>query len=332
MSDQYASGPEDNATELTNGPGRRLRVARQAQGMDLDRVAAELHLSRSMIEAMEHDDYDALPGQVFIVGYIRKYARVVRLDVEPLLAAYHKAVPQSPRTWLRPRPRPNGAGEVGSGHLVVRLVSFAVLVLLCGLAFVWWQNQPSFEESEMAEAETTQGISAPAMPEPAPEQPAPPLADSGESSTPAAARNRAQEPPLEPEPASPVAARQQPVEALAPATAARNPEQDTPADTATASSAAAADAGETGDDASAQILMTFDGPCWVDVRDSARNYKLFGEMKKGDRHVLGGSPPYSVILGNAAAVQITIDGAAFDLSTVSQGNVARFTLDPSESL
>ena len=80
-----------------------------------------------------------------------------------------------------------------------------------------------------------------------------------------------------------------------------------------------------------EILMAFDGPCWVDVRDSERKYKLFGEMKKGDRHVLGGKAPYSVILGNAAAVQITVNGTAFDLSTVSQGNVARFTLDPGET-
>lgn len=330
MSDQYASGQEDDTTELTNGPGRRLRVARQARGMDLDRVAAELHLSRPMIESLEHDDYDALPGQVFIVGYIRKYARVVGLDVEPLLAAYHKAVPQTPRTWLRPRPRPNSAGELGSGHLVVRLVSFAVLILLCGLAFVWWQNQLSFDEPETAEAETTQGIRAPAMPEPAQEQQALPPTVNVESSTPAAAWTRTQEPPQEQKPEPQVAAGQQPAEALARATATRNPEQDAPADTATTT--AAEDAGETDDDAPAEILMTFDGPCWVDVRDSARNYKLFGEMKKGDRHILGGSPPYSVILGNAAAVQITVDGAAFDLSPVSQGNVARFTLDPSESL
>ena len=76
--------------------------------------------------------------------------------------------------------------------------------------------------------------------------------------------------------------------------------------------------------------MSFSGPCWVDVRDSESKYKLFGEMKKGDRHVLKGTPPYSVILGNAAAVQITVDGEAIDISAMSRGNVARFTLDPDE--
>jgi len=78
-----------------------------------------------------------------------------------------------------------------------------------------------------------------------------------------------------------------------------------------------------------EIVMSFAGPCWVDVRGSGHKYKLFGEMNKGDRRVLGGTPPYSIILGNAAAVTITVDGKALDLSAKSKGNVARFTLDPS---
>jgi cytoskeleton protein RodZ len=74
--------------------------------------------------------------------------------------------------------------------------------------------------------------------------------------------------------------------------------------------------------------MSFAGPCWVDIRDSERKFKLFGEMGKGDRRVLEGKPPYSVILGNAAVVEVTVAGAPYDLSGVSHGNVARFTLDP----
>jgi len=77
-----------------------------------------------------------------------------------------------------------------------------------------------------------------------------------------------------------------------------------------------------------EIVISFDGTSWVDVRDSERKYMLFGEMKKGDRQVLEGTPPYSVIIGNVAAVQISVGGEAFDLKALSKGNVARFTLDP----
>jgi cytoskeleton protein RodZ len=78
------------------------------------------------------------------------------------------------------------------------------------------------------------------------------------------------------------------------------------------------------------IVLEFTGPCWVDIRDQERKFKLFGEMRKGDRHVLEGKPPYSVILGNASAVEITVAGKPFDLDAIARGNVARFKLDPGQ--
>jgi cytoskeleton protein RodZ len=81
-------------------------------------------------------------------------------------------------------------------------------------------------------------------------------------------------------------------------------------------------------DGTQQIVMTFTGPCWVDVRDSERKFKLFGEMPKGTRKVLGGRPPYKMVIGNAKMVDITVNGKPFDLTPYAKGNVARFTLNP----
>lgn len=338
MSAHPPPGQEDeNATDLVDSPGRRLRAARKARGLELDRIAAELHLSPATIELLEQDDYEALPGEVFIVGYIRKYARVVALDPEPLLAAYRQAMPKATRTWLRPSAAPRSGSQVGSGHLLGRLVGIGVPILLAALAFAWWQDQRSGEavddgsigthqesnSAEMPDADamqqtTTDGTVAPGAPQPD------------------ASRTGTQEPS---EPASPPQTASPDQQQSTPSTAddARAAEQsvaDTPEateETATSTDDAAPAADVDAGTQAGEILMTFDGPCWVDVRDSERKYKLFGEMKKGDRRVLEGTPPYSIILGNAAAVTITVDGAAFDLSTISQGNVARFTLDPSTS-
>jgi cytoskeleton protein RodZ len=77
-----------------------------------------------------------------------------------------------------------------------------------------------------------------------------------------------------------------------------------------------------------QVVITFNAPSWVDVRDSERKFKLFGEVSKGSRKVLGGQPPYKMVIGNAQAVSITVNGEPFDLTSYAKGNVARFTLDP----
>jgi cytoskeleton protein RodZ len=77
-----------------------------------------------------------------------------------------------------------------------------------------------------------------------------------------------------------------------------------------------------------EVKIRFSGPCWVDIRDAAGEVQLFGEMADGDSHVLGGEPPYSLVIGNASATEILIGGRPFDVRAVAKGNVARFELDP----
>jgi cytoskeleton protein RodZ len=79
---------------------------------------------------------------------------------------------------------------------------------------------------------------------------------------------------------------------------------------------------------SKQVVIIFTDRSWVDVRDSERKFKLFGEIPKGSRKVLGGQPPYKMVIGDAQAVSIRVNGQPFDLAPYAKGNVARFTLDP----
>jgi cytoskeleton protein RodZ len=92
--------------------------------------------------------------------------------------------------------------------------------------------------------------------------------------------------------------------------------------------AAAGEGGATVVEGERQIVMSFNAPSWVDVRDSERKFKLFGEMPKGTRRVLGGEPPYKLVVGNAQAVSMTVNGQPYDITRYAKGNVARFTLDP----
>ncbi len=42
------------------------------------------------VKSLENDQYEKLPGKTFVKGYIRSYARLVKLDVEDLLACYRQ--------------------------------------------------------------------------------------------------------------------------------------------------------------------------------------------------------------------------------------------------
>jgi cytoskeleton protein RodZ len=80
--------------------------------------------------------------------------------------------------------------------------------------------------------------------------------------------------------------------------------------------------------ASDGVDLSFTGPCWVDIRDAKGSVLLFGEMARGDKETLAGEPPFSFVIGNAAAVEMNVGGMPYDVRAVARGNVARFEIDP----
>ena len=74
-------------------PGAQLAAARASSGLSVTDIARQLKLSPWQVEALESGDYRRLPGAVFVRGFIRNYARVVKLDVASLLANVAQGAP-----------------------------------------------------------------------------------------------------------------------------------------------------------------------------------------------------------------------------------------------
>src|SRR5579862_4584746 len=75
--------------------GAHLRALREHAQLSLDDVATQLKLSRRQVMAIESDSFDALPGPTFIRGFIRDYARLLRVDGDELLAAGNLIAPHT---------------------------------------------------------------------------------------------------------------------------------------------------------------------------------------------------------------------------------------------
>jgi cytoskeleton protein RodZ len=69
------------------GAGAMLSAAREALGLSVDAVAQQLKLSAGQVRALEDGQYGLLPGRTFVRGFVRNYARLVRLDAEQVLDA-----------------------------------------------------------------------------------------------------------------------------------------------------------------------------------------------------------------------------------------------------
>lgn len=66
--------------------GDTLRRTREAQGLSISEVANALKLNARQIEALESGRFAQLPGLAFTRGFLRNYARLLKIDAAPLLA------------------------------------------------------------------------------------------------------------------------------------------------------------------------------------------------------------------------------------------------------
>ncbi|WP_031514476.1 helix-turn-helix domain-containing protein [Desulfofalx alkaliphila] len=76
--------------------GNRLRESRLAQGYSLEQVEEATKIRSKYIEALENEEYHLLPGEVYVVAFMRNYAKYLGLDDEELVQQYRAQ--QSPPT------------------------------------------------------------------------------------------------------------------------------------------------------------------------------------------------------------------------------------------
>jgi cytoskeletal protein RodZ len=88
--------------------GNLLREAREAKGLTLHDAQEATRINSSFLEALEAGQYDALPTPVHIRGYLRNYARYLKLDPEPLLERYE--VKRGQQTVTIPSPNNGSIG------------------------------------------------------------------------------------------------------------------------------------------------------------------------------------------------------------------------------
>jgi len=68
--------------------GRYLQEARQARGLDLRDAAQQTRISAHFLKALEAEDFSKLPGEVFVKGFLKSYAKFLRLNESEVMMKY----------------------------------------------------------------------------------------------------------------------------------------------------------------------------------------------------------------------------------------------------
>ena len=81
--------------DFTLGIGTALRDARVMRNLSLAEVSAFLRIREAHLEAIELEDFDQLPGNVYAIGFIRTYAQYLELNESDLIMRFKAASVES---------------------------------------------------------------------------------------------------------------------------------------------------------------------------------------------------------------------------------------------
>ena len=267
----------------------RLREARQAQNLTTADVARRLKLSVWQVEALESGQYQQLPGPIFVRGFIRNYARLLKLDADELVHAVSGFLPQSTPGPETPPSRDIPFPAAATGRWRPYALAAAVVVAVLAV-YEFYFDDPR------ATVATQPGPAATSSVAPASKPTAPVQKARAEQSQPKATATAA--------PAQVAAAAPTPASATAQQPRERVPHPD-----------------------DREVRFVFNDESWVEVRDR-NDQTIFAQLNRAGttRRVIG-LPPLHVVVGNSQGVQMTYNGREINLARHTKFDVARLTLE-----
>jgi cytoskeleton protein RodZ len=290
------------------GVGARLRQAREAQGLAIDDVAQQLKFAPRQIESLEQERFDRLPGPTIARGMVRNYARLLRLDPEPLI---ERMTPQAEKVpdpgQLAERFRNEVPFSEGGKRSTLLYAGFSVgiLLLVAALAYEWRQerHRPQFVAPAPEPVATPPVAGAPRVEEKKVEE-----KNAEEKKIELATAAPAPKPPAAVVEKPPAAAAERPLAAVAEKPSMAIGEKPPTASTAQ------------------RIVVRAEADAWIEIRDASGRTLVATLAPAGSERAVQGRAPFDLVIGNAASVRVTYEGKPVDLRPHTRVSVARLTL------
>src|SRR5918998_4581229 len=126
--------------------GNSLREARLRQGLDFPEIEQATKVRPKYLRALEDEQFDILPGQTYVKGFLRTYAEYLGLDGQLYVDEYNsRYIHVDEETPLRTRSSSSlgrAAPRFAASVVLVALAGIAVLTLLVFAAWRFGSNTP----------------------------------------------------------------------------------------------------------------------------------------------------------------------------------------------
>lgn len=305
MTDSQVLPQAPVGTSANSPAGETLRRQRETLGLSVSEVANSLKLNPRQVEALESGRFDLLPGAAFTRGFLRNYARLLKIDPAPLLAGLQASV-ASETVELSPASNAQGdMPQIGRGRFRRSVIPGVLAALaLFGIVVAGWYydtQRKKVADDLIASAPAPAGEAVGASPAvgassqdsdagKAPDTaPTTTTADSGSVQTTPAA------PPL------PVPLKvDEPAPASAPVVAANGKDR---------------------------LVFDFSQDAWIEVKDKNGKSVVTKLGKAGSREEFEVVPPFAIVIGNARSVKLERNGQPVDFGLTGKMTIARLKFE-----
>jgi len=334
MSSERADQPAtpDKQPPVHGVPGQALAAQREAMGWSVEQVADQLKLAVRQVIALEAGDYASLPSPAVTRGFVRAYAKLVKVDPAPLVAQIAMETEPAPDTSAvtanrRPTPASFSESKFPShgkrSSLPLGWIAGAVVVVVAAAAAWHFGLVPGAQHGDTAAtsvaaptangvAETTAGNAVEPL-----QNPAVPLISVPGPSASASAP-----------PAAPAANAAPGAVVNVPGTTATGaPPAAVPAAPASPAAVPAAAPAAAAPTAANALVLNVNQDSWIEVRPAKGGAPLLSRLvKAGSTETVNVEQPVRMTVGNPAGVTATLRGTAVALPPVPGKTLSRVNL------
>lgn len=286
----------EQSESLAPKVGVLLAKARKSQKLSVEDVAASLRLSVAKINALEADDFLVISDPTLARGFIRSYARLLKLDPEPLLTAHRQLIPAEIVNPIGVKTEvvssPIQPSNLRSKLIILGFVFVAIIALVWFFAY----HNPSESDVTEVNVSTVTQESLPQQALPAAEREVKNNEQVTELKLPQEAASSNSEPSITSEKTANEAVKVEPMKKVSVGSSL------------------------------VRVKLVFTGNAWVSVKDKSGNTVYDKTSKAGGEEYVEGVPPLKFHIGNVSATQVVFNGETVDLSPNTYNNMARVTL------
>lgn len=334
VSDASGAGHGAASSAAPTTPGAVLSATRQGHGLTIEQVASHLNLAPRQVMALEADDFAALPGMVIARGFMRSYAKLLRLDPVALIAMLgeqNQAASSAPMrhalsgSFSESRlPSQSPPGTRSKSVPIAAGIALLVAAAAGSYALGWWPEVLSRRVAQLrlsalsngadvkSEGSAGNDVAVPALPTRVTDaalltttttlagKPLGALTEAPAQSVSIGARSEA---------APATAGSAGPLPALMPSTGIKLPLQ-VPAGLGAAMP-------------QNPLVLNIQEDSWVEIKRADNTPVISKMIKAGSVETFEVSEPLTLTIGNISGVEASLRGAPIALASAATGNVAR---------